>query len=186
VKRSYEEQVLLTDGTVVYARKDLVIQPNEFLMPGQGPVKKVRITFDLPDKNIVWNGTFPDSGKSSGRVFPITFDMLGSTPVVVVQVWNAACVRYGNPPEGLVAFAYKRDRWRRIPFNVIPSNWRVNLIGDISSRVINGGHTYTLDDKEMLLQKDETDYSKTRTIRQTIEWTRKVADTCGIREGKER
>jgi hypothetical protein len=156
VRRVYSQEVLLADGSTVRAQMDLVVAPDEFLQPGHGPTRKLKVTFFLPGRNIVWPGVAPDGDATARPEFPFSFQMWGKVPVVVVERvggTRSSCDFYGHPPSLFVAYAFDGKVWYRIPpENSLPSFWRANMVGDI--RNPHNGSTLSFDEVSAMVTAD--------------------------------
>jgi len=177
----YGEHVLMSDGSYVTAKFEVVVGPDEFLQPGYGATHSLKITFKLPDRDVIWPGTTPESGLKFGHIFPAAFQMLGSLPVVVIApIAKEQCSLYGNPPDSIVAYAYEGSGWHRIPSDQISLKWRLNMMGNMNYRFLMHGHTYSQEEmrQSVLVPVDPRDYSKSATLEQEVKRFRKMDLLC--------
>lgn len=62
------------------------------------------------------------------QTFPIAFDVVNSTPWIVLPMRGKKCKEYGFPIEGLVFFTLEGNSWKQVPYKKAPVNLRVNLL----------------------------------------------------------
>ncbi|CAN7341698.1 hypothetical protein [Massilia sp. LjRoot122] len=151
---SWNEDVLLGNGQMLQIHRTVTYGPDEWGRSGRGPLKEQTIRFARDGHRVEW--------KSKDR-WPIAYmpdilDFASGMPVLVmpVQGWGP-CNKYGFPPEGLVAFAYKQGRWDRIATVDLPKELKVNLLR--STQEIKYGKEYkdkriTPSDKQALERSD--------------------------------
>lgn len=122
---SWNEEVSLSNGQLLLVHRDATYGPDEWGRSGRGRLKKQSIHFSLDGKKVNWE----NNDKWPFDYMPDILDVVGNTPVLVMPVhrWGP-CNKYDFPQEGLVAFAFKNEIWRRIPLVELPANLKVNLL----------------------------------------------------------
>lgn len=125
---SWDEEVSLSNGQLLLVHRDATYGPDEWGRSGRGRLKKQSIHFSLDGKKVKWEN-------DDNWVFdyvPDILDVVGNTPFLVMPIHDwAPCNKYDFPQEGLVAFAFKNEIWRRIPLVELPANLKVNLLRSV-------------------------------------------------------
>ncbi len=79
---------------------------------------------DYPD----WSFESKFRISSDGRELPITFDVIGKIPWIVLPVQSNQCERFGFPREGLIFFKLEDKTWKETHYAQAPVNLKVNLL----------------------------------------------------------
>ena len=134
---SWNEEVLLSNGQRLLVHRDAIYGPDEWGRSGRGRLEKQSIHFSLNGKKVKWE----NDDEWFFDYMPDILDVVGSTPFLVIPIHEwAPCNKYDFPQEGLVAFAFKNEIWKRIPLVELPANLKVNLLR--SARDIRYGKEY--------------------------------------------
>lgn len=131
VKRlSWDEEVALVDGRTMKVRRSATQDLEDFFgRPGRWRTSQQTIGFSNGSQQIGWE--IKHAGHRMFALSPRVFDFVQDIPVVVFPIYGReSCERYGFPPEGLVAFAFRHGEWRRIAIAELPARLKVNLLGD--------------------------------------------------------
>ena len=170
-ERQFSEEVLLSDGRIIYAESEEVVGPNEFLIPGEGQTRQITIAFKLPSQTVIWPGS--PSNDKPGSVFPITFDVLDSTPVVVLSVYYN-CQGFNKASDVLVPYAFNGRSWHQIDLDGIPLTWRRNLVQHSDRKHFRPGRVYTIEDKNLRIAADPADHSQRITLEHEVDSYRRI------------
>lgn len=123
---SWDEEVLLRDGRVLVVHRSVTYGPENFPPSGVGPLLGQSISFSLGGQRIEW---------ISNEKWPIAYtpdilDIVDGDPVIVMPVYRfGPCKKYAFPQEGMIAFAFRRNRWEAVPVTKLPAGLKVNVWG---------------------------------------------------------
>lgn len=122
---SWDEDVLLRDGSVLLVHRTVTYGPDGFGRSGRGTLEEQTMSFSSKGRRVKW---------SSNEKWPIIympdiFDFVEGNPVVVMPVHRfGPCKKFGFPQEGLVGFIFRDNRWETISAAQFPKTLKVNLL----------------------------------------------------------
>lgn len=119
---TWQEQVVLTGGSIITLNRIVVMGSDAFFRPGKGgPVRSSM------------SGVIPGIGEVDFRwddyEMPISFDIVDGTPWIILPIGGPEpCEKYGYPKESVVAFYYSGSTWIASKFEDAPKGLRTNLL----------------------------------------------------------
>lgn len=122
---SWDEDVLLRDGSVLLVHRTVTYGADEFGRSGRGALKEQTMSFSSRGGRVKW---------SSDEKWPIIympdiFDFVEGNPVIVMPVYRfGPCKKFGFPQEGMVGFMFRDNRWETISTAQFPKTLKVNLL----------------------------------------------------------
>lgn len=122
VTTAWEEEVKLSDGTVLVVSRSYIRGSDEWFRPGRGGVLESRLAASVPKHGRIeffWKG----------RELPVSFDVISGVPWIVLPIAGLnQCEKYGNPAESVVAFSRTDGKWNWRPFSEAPHELNANLL----------------------------------------------------------
>jgi len=119
---SWEEEVALSDGSILRVSRSITRGADEWFRPGRGGTVKSTLAASVPRVGkIEFNW--------SGYELPVAFDIVAGTPWIVLPIAGIhSCEKYGNPAESVAAFSWRNGQWSWQPFEKAPSTLKQNIL----------------------------------------------------------
>ncbi len=134
----WKEEVTLLSGEVLLVERTMIHDPDEWQRKGKGNNSYQALSFTRKNQHYKWEAYGDDW--QWGAV-PLILDIINEMPVIIMPVsqW-LPCSRYDFPQEGLVAFIFNENGWKRVSFTDLPTTFKLNLLH--SSMGVRSSSTY--------------------------------------------
>jgi len=134
----WKEEVILLSGEVLLVERTMTHGPDEWQRKGKGNISYQELSFTRKNQRYKWEASGDDW--QWGAV-PLILDIINEMPVIIMPVsqW-LPCSRYDFPQEGLVAFRFNENGWKRVSFMDLPQTFKLNLLH--SSMGVRSSSTY--------------------------------------------
>lgn len=133
IKRSWEEEVRLSDGRVIVIARSVSVQKfgSKQQAESHGPVILQKLRFAGTTEQVAWEDD----------ITPIIFEIKGPNYFVVAMPGSdEKCKEHGNPNPPFVFYKYADGRWETIPYSEFPDGFQRNLLVDFwRPETANGG-----------------------------------------------
>jgi len=125
---SWDEEVLLSDGSRVWMRRDVRQQKLcHSALPGSCTILRSELKTVIPGIGTI-------QFKWEGRELPVTFDVVDGRPWIVLPILEIErCEQYGNPAESVASFAWDKGAWHVRPYGEVMGRLKLNLIRRLPS-----------------------------------------------------